>query len=113
MFAPLTVLAAPPQGPELHPDRVDANGVQRCGTPTVPAGEAAAIQTKLESLRSSRGLATPFRLTIPVAFHIVTCQGAGDVTPSQIDAQIRELNAAYRGTGFSFDLSSVDRTDIP
>jgi len=38
-------------------------------------------------------------------------RGEGDVPQSQIVAQVRELNRAYRGTAFSFVLSSVDRTE--
>jgi hypothetical protein len=49
--------------------------------------------------------------TINVFFHIITCKGEGNVPQSQIDAQMRELNNAYRLTGFSFRLAGVDRTE--
>jgi hypothetical protein len=92
------------------PDRSGAPAFDRCGTLPPTREEAEAVQARIRSLRGLRAR-TDFRLTIPVAFHVITCKGAGDVPQSQIDAQIDELNRAYRGTGFSFTLRSVDRTE--
>jgi hypothetical protein len=51
--------------------------------------------------------------TIPVYFHVIN-QGTGlsngDIPDSQITAQMNVLNAAFAGTGWSFNLVSVDRT---
>ena len=96
-----------PIGPDLTPG---PRGLIRCATPAVSKEEADAVQSQLLTFGLPRTDQT-FRLTIPVAFHIITCNGQGGVPQSQIDAQIRELNSAYRGTGFSFVLSSVDRTE--
>ena len=86
------------------------NGVIRCAAPRVSNEEAAAVQSKVVRARGAQG-SSPISATIPVAFHVITCGAEGNVPQSQIDAQIRELNRAYRGTGFSFRLASVDRTD--
>jgi hypothetical protein len=54
--------------------------------------------------------------TIPVAFHVITKTDRkkgmiGNVTDAQIAAQMQVLNDAYAGTGFSFTLKTVTRTD--
>lgn len=49
--------------------------------------------------------------TIPVYFHIITgSNGAGNVSDTQIKAQINVLNAAFAPTGWSFNLVAVDYT---
>jgi len=96
-----------PAGPDLTPG---PRGLIRCATPAVSRDEADAVQSQLRTF-ALRRTDQAFRLTIPVAFHVITCNGQGNVPQSQIDAQIRELNSAYRGSGFSFVLSSVDRTE--
>jgi hypothetical protein len=49
--------------------------------------------------------------SIRVAFHVITDGPQGQVSDAQIDEQMRELNRNYAGTGFRFELVSVDRTD--
>jgi len=48
---------------------------------------------------------------VPVRVHIITGNGAGDLSAAQINEQISVLNDAYSGTGFSFYLAGVDRTE--
>jgi len=48
---------------------------------------------------------------VPVRMHIITGNGLGDLTTKQINDQITVLNNAYSGTGFSFYLAGVDRTE--
>src|SRR5215212_8871880 len=67
---------------------------------------------------SAKGKAgSKFKATIPVYMHIVTDGKIGNVTDSQIAAQIDVLNNTYAGgeggakTGFSFTLAGVTRTD--
>ncbi|MEM9291621.1 MAG: zinc metalloprotease [Acidobacteriota bacterium] len=49
--------------------------------------------------------------SIPIAWHVIRGNGGvGDLTNAEINSQISVLNAAFAGTGFSFTLSSVDRT---
>ena len=61
------------------------------------------------------GLGRAANVNIPVAFHVIYSQtrrsSEGNIPQSQIDAQIAVLNAAYSGTGFSFTLSTVTRTN--
>lgn len=95
--------AAPPQPS-------NPSTVTRCATPSPTREEALSVQQRILSLRGLPPTQN-FRLTIPIAFHVITCNGAGNVPQSQIDAQVTELNRAFRGTGFSFVLSSVDRTE--
>jgi hypothetical protein len=47
---------------------------------------------------------------VPVAVHIITCNGRGDISDSRIQQQIGILNSDMGNTGYSFSLSSIDRT---
>jgi len=49
--------------------------------------------------------------TVNVYFHVITSSlGAGNLTDAQINSQISVLNAAYAGTGFSFNLAGTTTT---
>ena len=49
--------------------------------------------------------------TINVYFHVITdTSGNGDLTAGEVNSQISVLNAAYAGTGFTFNLVATDRT---
>ena len=51
--------------------------------------------------------------TVPVVWHVLRkgdALEAGNVPDEQIEAQIDVLNAAYEGTGFTFDLQKITRT---
>jgi hypothetical protein len=56
-------------------------------------------------------------INVPVFFHVVTSGTAGNLTDTQIQAQVTQMNRAYAGffggpdTGFSFTLAGVDRTN--
>ena len=56
-------------------------------------------------------------ISVPVFFHVITSGAAGNLTDTQLQAQVTQLNEAYGGsyggpdTGFSFALAGVDRTD--
>jgi hypothetical protein len=56
---------------------------------------------------------TPQNVVIDVYWHVIN-QGSGaangDISSQMIDSQISVLNAAYAGSGFVFNLASVDRT---
>ncbi len=117
MFARLALLAscclalaASPAPAANSNDSRDGAGFVRCGTTDATRAEADAVQSAVEHYKAVLH-GGPRVGTIRVALHIITCDGEGDVPQSQIDAQMRELNAAYRGTGFSFELASVDRTE--
>lgn len=88
----------------------------RCGTRPVGELEAMLIEADLDAWRRERAAAGDLpspaqRLSIPVAFHVVTQGSRGDVSNSQLEQQIAVLNGAFGGAGFSFFLDSVDRTD--
>lgn len=53
---------------------------------------------------------------IPVVFHVISKDRGnvgGNLSDERIDAQMDVLNAAFAGTGFSFDLEKVTRTVQP
>jgi hypothetical protein len=58
-----------------------------------------------------------FSATVPVYFHVITDGSTGDLTSSEISAQIAVLNTTFGGreggtvTGFSFTLAGTDRTN--
>jgi hypothetical protein len=85
-------------------------GRRTCGTPEPTRVERERIHASVERFRAER-TGRPSGGTIRVAFHVITSNDKGDVTDSQIAGQIDELNRAYKGTGYSFALGSVDRTD--
>ena len=63
---------------------------------------------------SAKGQAGPnFRATVPVYFHVITDGTIGSLTSKQISDQMAVLNQNFAGsgTGFSFTLAGVTRTD--
>ncbi len=58
-----------------------------------------------------------FTATVPVYFHVITDGATGNLTRTQIDAQMTVLNRTFAGaeggaaSGFSFRLADVTRTD--
>ena len=56
-------------------------------------------------------------VSVPIFFHVITSGTAGNLTDTQLQAQVTQLNRAYSGfyggpsTGFSFVLAGVDRTN--
>ena len=104
--------AAGPGGPEGGRPS-DAGPVLRsCGTPDPSPQELEQVRAATRQWLQERGLQTAkAQGTISVAFHVITSGAAGQVTDAQIAAQIAEMNRDYKGSGFSFRLASVDRTD--
>jgi hypothetical protein len=86
---------------------------RRCGS-HLEAHEVDAMEAALAADRAALGEGTEATGgVIPVYFHVIR-RGSGiangDIPTSQITAQMNVLNAAYAGTGWSFNLVSVDRT---
>jgi hypothetical protein len=81
-----------------------------CGTPPPAAGEAETVRAALRRW-SEEHTAGVSGGAIQVAFHVITWRGEGDLSDSRIAEQIAELNRTYAGTGYRFELSSVDRTE--
>lgn len=50
-------------------------------------------------------------VTIPVYWHVIHSGNNGNLSSGDINGQINVLNSAYAGSGFSFNLVSVDYTD--
>lgn len=102
--APAPAAAAPPD--DSFTSAMDRN----CGTPAVTPAEREQVRTRLgvRALRPSG-----VTITIPVAFHVITAHGAGDVSDAQIADQVAELNRTFAGSGFQFTLAGTDRTDHP
>ena len=88
-------------------------GGHRCGS-HLEAHEAAEMEARFERDLADRGFLTEATGgTIDVYFHVIrrgTGIANGDVPDAMINDQISVLNSAYAGTGWSFNLVSVDRT---
>ena len=81
-----------------------------CGTPEPSAGDIQIARAEMRrAIEEGRQLHSGG--TIQVAFHVIYSGAEGNVSDSQIQDQIRELNHAYSGTGYRFALASVDRTE--
>ena len=97
-------------GPDGHVKRGE-----RCATRPITAKEQSLIQAEVDAWIAANGANLKAAGNINVAFHVIYSQRRGVETgniPQQwIDDQIAVLNAAYAGTGFSFTLTSVDRTN--
>lgn len=119
----LTVLAAPGCATEedgsfdgnvatdtqfLSPEGHMHDGV-RCSVNDPSAEHVAHIERVLAEKAPARDVNKV--TNIPVAFHVIHNGSAGNIPDSWISAQINVLNQAYAGSGFSFTLQSIDRTD--
>ncbi|MBC8123204.1 MAG: zinc metalloprotease [Gemmatimonadaceae bacterium] len=83
----------------------------RCGVRDPGPSEVARIQQSVEQWLRTRNTTQTVVKTIPVAFHIITNGSAGSISDETLQTQLQVLNDANVGTGFSFFISSVDRTD--
>ena len=80
-----------------------------CGAPEPTSFEMDAVASALRRyIEEGRAGATG---QIKIAWHVIYNGSTGNVPQSQIDAQIAYMNSRYAGTGFSFVLASVDRTN--
>jgi hypothetical protein len=90
----------------------------RCASLDLAPEDVLRAPTDLDAWINERygSLGKAVNINIPVAFHVIYTSSRrtgeeGNIPLSQINAQIDVLNAAYQGTGFSFTLVSVDRTN--
>ena len=108
-------------GTEVEEDEPESVGVQdpdqpisfNRGCATIEPDDATklAIEEQLASTASLRPAAGP-PATIKVYVHVIrNASGQGDVSDSMIQNQVNVLNAAYAAGGFSFSLTSIDRTN--
>lgn len=97
-------------GLERTPDSIE--NAERCGTAHPTAAEIDQVRSRVAKLRATSPLAADFKGgSIRVAIHVITNGSVGVVSDAQITAQMRELDQNFAGTGYRFDLVSVDRTD--
>ncbi|MCC6349618.1 MAG: T9SS type A sorting domain-containing protein [Candidatus Eisenbacteria bacterium] len=100
-------LAGRPSTPDWRTPGLD--GGRNCATPEPTVFETEAVQAALRRyIEDGRAGATG---QIKIAWHVIYNGSTGNIPQSQIDAQIAYMNARYAGTGFSFVLASVDRTN--
>lgn len=100
---------------------------RRCTTPELTDAEMAAIERDAyQRIMADRmgkgkpggggsgpsgGTGSTWSGVVPVNFHVIHDGNAGKLSSQDINAQMNVLNDAYRGTGISFVLNSVDYTD--
>jgi hypothetical protein len=86
----------------------------RCATPNPGRAEVDAVERMLADARlMSDAAAARANVVVPVRWHVVrsgTATSQGNIPDTWITNQIQVLNNAYSGTGFSFQLVSIDRT---
>src|SRR4051812_41756123 len=110
----LATLAAPvfPQSLEGPPAEIGDGGVQGrahpgfrgvCGTPQPDAATIAAVEKMLG--RGDRVPPKAAGIRIPVAVHLITSGRQGAFSKNVVNVLIRNMNAAYAGTPFSFYLA--------
>jgi hypothetical protein len=127
-FAGALVIAACSEADEAEPVAPEAGAQPElaafhrgCGTQDLSDDEQEAVEADLRPFFSSgrRPAGAAAVVTIPVYVHVIqkgSGQANGEISQSQIDAQLRVLNDAYAGTtgaastSFRFALQSVDRT---
>ncbi len=88
-----------------------AGGARTCGTPTPTPEEMQSVQRQVDHWLRTYGQTAAVGGQIKVAFHVIhATNGEGNISPSQIDAQIATLNSTFAGTGYTFVLDSTSRT---
>lgn len=114
LFAGLVLLSAEAPAAFAAPASGEAASAQRlvraCGTPDPTPAELTSVRSVVRA-RVERFGVTRLGTTIPMAFHVITWNGMGDVSDAQINDQVRVMNQAYGGSGYRFVLQSVDRTE--
>lgn len=84
----------------------------RCSTETPSERDRILVDMEISNFLQTEGkLLTEADATIPVYFHVIYNKRGGNVSDSQIQQQLNVLNSAYQGTGFSFSLAGITRTN--
>lgn len=124
MTAPATAMPERVSAPCINPAGHDAADAARGGkagdTRGVSAMEQKAINARTRAIVQAKGTrpSAAAAASVPVYVHVMlSASGAGDVTQTQINDQVTELNQDYAGgessvaanTGFTFTLAGVDR----
>ncbi len=82
----------------------------RCSTRTPSFEEIARIQRRFEQ-EAPRLDRQSFPIEVPVAIHVIYSGAEGNLPQTVLNEQMDVINAAFAGTGFSFRIDSVDRTE--
>ena len=100
----------PVESLEFALDRIPEG--RNCGTPNPTRQDLTQVERARLRLAQEKPL-TGLQVGGPirVAFHVLTSGKQGQVSDAQVAAQMAELNRAYAGIGYSFQLVQVDRTD--
>ena len=84
----------------------------RCGTPEVDPYMAQRIDEQVNAFLSRNGGTDNLAATsIPIAFHIITCNGQGELTAGDLNAQLNVLNSSYASSNISFTIGMTDYTE--
>jgi hypothetical protein len=99
---------ARPSGPQpdAAPSSAAVDHVGASGTPALSPAEVEQVRATLRRWTDENTWSSPGGV-VRVAFHVITARGEGDADT------IRELNLAFEGTGYRFELLRADRTDDP
>jgi len=81
-----------------------------CATPEPTVEQSERARVAVERYLDELG-ARPLGGEIKVAWHVIHDGRTGNLPQSQIEAQIEVLNRDFIGTGYTFVLASVDRTE--
>ena len=82
----------------------------RCSTPPVEEFLANRLENDFQRWKTA-GMAAPDSVSVDIAFHVIHDGENGKLAAEDLQAQVDVLNAAYAGSGVSFEVSSVDYTD--
>ena len=98
------------QNPFGDVDKGHVNGIlERCSTPEQSKVQMDAVEKALRRYVDELGAQATGN--IKIAWHVIYNGTEGNIPQSQIDAQIAYMNSRFAGTGFTFTLASVDRTN--
>jgi hypothetical protein len=106
--APAAERVAPGPDIHFHKDGAVHRGV-RCATHTPSAREIAEVERIVAARQAEGFTAAAAAAQIPVVFHVIHNGTEGNVPESWLDAQVKVLNGAFSGSGFSFVKARVNR----
>lgn len=75
--------------------------------------EVAAVEAEMSERIAAAPYSPGARVAIPVYVHVISDGDKGNVSEEQITQQMEKINAAFVGTGFTFSLVDVSRTNNP
>lgn len=110
-FQPSSAPSAAQSAASAPSDRERPALLRNCATPEPTDADRELVRARLALDAQGFALKARVGATIPVAVHVITGNGEGNVSDAMIRDQIQAMNRAYASTGFRFTLASIDRTD--